>query len=99
MSKNNTIKKSDKKFIRREKARIRAQFFDIKKQEEMINNLYKTFLNKPVVESLSIVEKKPARIATQSVAGEEVRKTETKVKKVVKVKESEKKDEKKHNKA
>jgi len=46
MSKNNTIKKSDKKFIRLEKARIRAQFFDIKKQEEKINELYQRFTKK-----------------------------------------------------
>ena len=44
MSKNNTIRKSDKKFIAREKGRIRAQFSDIKKQEELIDNLYKKFL-------------------------------------------------------
>ena len=43
MSKNNTIRKSDKKFIRREKARIRRDFLDFKKQEEMINELYKRF--------------------------------------------------------
>ena len=47
MSKNNNIKKSDKTFIRKEKARIRSQFLDVKKQEELINNLYKKFLNKP----------------------------------------------------
>ena len=46
VSKNNLIKKSDKKFIRREKARIRAQFLDFKKQEEMITELYKRFLGK-----------------------------------------------------
>lgn len=43
MSKNNSIKKSDKKFIRREKARIRAAVLDFKKQEEMIDALYKKF--------------------------------------------------------
>ncbi len=44
MSQNNTIRKSDKKFIRTEKARIRRQFLDSKKQQEMIDNLYKKFL-------------------------------------------------------
>ena len=34
------IAKSTKKFIRREKARIRRQFFDAKKQEEAINKIY-----------------------------------------------------------
>ena len=43
MSKNNTIKRSDKKFIRLQKAKIRAQFFDFKKQQEMINELYSRF--------------------------------------------------------
>jgi len=49
MSKNNTIRKSDKKFIRKEKARIRRQFLDVKKQEELIGELYKRFLGKPEV--------------------------------------------------
>ena len=44
MSQNNTIRKSDKKFIRTEKSRIRRQFSDSKKQEEMINELYKKFV-------------------------------------------------------
>jgi len=44
MSKNNQIRKSDKKFIRTQKARIRSQFLDIKKQEELITELYKKFL-------------------------------------------------------
>jgi len=44
MSKNDTIRKSDKKFIRTEKARIRRQFSDSKKQEEMIAELYKRFI-------------------------------------------------------
>ncbi len=47
MSQNNTIKKSDKKFIRLEKARIRRQFLDVKKQQELIDNLYKRFLGTP----------------------------------------------------
>lgn len=46
MSQNNTIKKSDKKFIRTEKARIRRQFLDVKKQEELIDNLYKKYEKK-----------------------------------------------------
>jgi hypothetical protein len=33
--------KSTRKFIRTEKARIRRQFLDVKKQEEMIAELYK----------------------------------------------------------
>jgi len=32
--------KSVRKFIRSEKARIRRQFFDVKKQEELIKEVY-----------------------------------------------------------
>lgn len=38
------LPRSTRKFIRLEKARIRAQFFDIKKQEEMIRELYGRFI-------------------------------------------------------
>ena len=36
-----TLKSSDRKHIRTEKARIRRQFFDRKKQAELITELYK----------------------------------------------------------
>lgn len=68
MSKNNTINKSDKKFIRREKARIRTQFLDVKKQNELIDNLYKKFSTTP-----EIKEVKPEAAVTKKV---EVIKTE-----------------------
>ncbi|OGZ69361.1 MAG: hypothetical protein A3D44_02795 [Candidatus Staskawiczbacteria bacterium RIFCSPHIGHO2_02_FULL_42_22] len=45
----NQLTKSVKKFIRSEKARIRSQFLDVKKQDELIGNLYKKLLDKPVV--------------------------------------------------
>jgi len=35
------IPNSIKRFIRREKSRIRRQFFDMKKQQELIEELYK----------------------------------------------------------
>jgi len=38
------LPKSAKKYIRKEKARIRRQFFDIKEQEELIKKLYQKFL-------------------------------------------------------
>ncbi len=38
------LSKSVRKYIRREKARIRRQFFDIKEQEESIKQLYQRFL-------------------------------------------------------
>ena len=64
------ITPSTRKFIRLEKARIRRQFFDVKKQDELIDGLYKKFLNKPedgktipVKEESKVKEVKP--VATQ----------------------------------
>ena len=37
------LPKSVRKFIRKEKARIRRQFLDLKKQKEEIKKLYKKF--------------------------------------------------------
>ena len=72
MSKNNTIKKSDKKFIRREKARIRSQFLDFKKQEEMIAELYKRFLKQPVQIESSIKIDKETKKEKEEVKSEKV---------------------------
>ena len=38
------LPKSLRKFIRREKARIRREILDVKKQEELIQKLYQKFL-------------------------------------------------------
>lgn len=47
-----TLKKSDRKFIRLEKARIRREFLDPKKQEELIGQIYKKFFpNAAVLET------------------------------------------------
>ena len=43
------LKKSDRKFIAREKGRIRAHFSDTKKQAEMITELYKRFVGKSLM--------------------------------------------------
>jgi len=43
------LKKSDRKFIRTEKARIRRQFSDSKKQQELINDLYKKMVGESKV--------------------------------------------------
>ncbi len=40
------LPKSVKKYIRREKARIRRQFFDVKEQEKLIQELYQRFFKK-----------------------------------------------------
>ena len=59
------LTKSTRKFIRLEKARIRRQFFDVKKQEELISELYKRFLAPttaaPVKEAAKPVAVKPAK--------------------------------------
>jgi len=41
MAKKKRIPKSLRKFIRKEKARIRREFFDLKEQKKLISNLYK----------------------------------------------------------
>ncbi len=38
------LPKSMRKFIRREKARIRREILNVKEQEKLINELYKKFL-------------------------------------------------------
>jgi len=43
--------RSIRKFIRREKARIRREVLDIKKQEELINQLYKKLLKEDEIKS------------------------------------------------
>jgi hypothetical protein len=40
------LPKSIRKFIRLEKARIRREILNFKKQEELINDLYQKFLKK-----------------------------------------------------
>ncbi len=40
------LKASDRKYIRIQKARIRREFLDFKKQEEMISELYERFVPK-----------------------------------------------------
>ena len=69
------LKSSDRKFIRREKARIRKQFLDFKKQEELITELYKKILNQKEVNHTSAQEKKeePKKVI--------VKKEKTKIKK------------------
>ena len=47
------LPKSIRKYIRKEKARIRKQVFSIEEQEKLIDNLYKRFLKEPSKESKS----------------------------------------------
>ena len=72
------LKKSDRKFIRTQKARIRRQFLDFKKQEEMITELYKRLLGNSIVKqqnSQTAAEKKQEKSKIK------VRTKKTKVKK------------------
>ena len=48
------LPKSARKHIRKEKARIRRQFFDIKEQEELIKKLYQKFLKNNDLENPTI---------------------------------------------
>ncbi len=48
------LTKSVRKFIRFEKARIRREISDSKKQEELIQQLYERFNSKPIDQSVSI---------------------------------------------
>jgi len=43
---------STRKFIRREKARIRREILDIKKQEELINELYQKYFKVKIQEKV-----------------------------------------------
>lgn len=70
------LKGSDRKFIRKEKSRIRREFLGFNKQEEMISELYKKMLGQSEIK----VVKKPARNAS-SIAGAGGDKPEPKISK------------------
>ncbi len=53
------MNKSEKKFIRLEKAKIRRKFWDVKKQEEMIDIMYKRLSGEIKAE---VVEKKAKKV-------------------------------------
>ena len=83
---------SDRKHIRTEKARIRRQFLDAKKQAELITELYK----KMVPSLREKFEIRNSKSLSDRQAGEtspkpEIKKTETKVAKVKKAKVAAKK--------
>ena len=44
MTRKKRLPKSVRKYIRKEKARIRREVLDLKKQEKLINELYQKFL-------------------------------------------------------
>lgn len=68
------LSKSIRKFIRQEKARIRRQFLDFKKQEEIIKQLYDRFIKTKV----SLVQKQ----VPVSEKIKEIKPPKTKIKKV-----------------
>ena len=51
------LPKSIRKFIRREKSRIRREVLHLKKQEELINELYQKFFKKFVKPQEKITQK------------------------------------------
>jgi hypothetical protein len=57
MEKRKKMPRSVRKFIRTEKARIRRQFLDTKKQESEIAQLYKRLTNDPTAEIVAVKEK------------------------------------------
>lgn len=69
------LPKSVRKFIRFQKASIRRQFLDFKKQEEMISQLYGRFSQKPIVENTA---KKEPEIKPKSKIKEKIVKTQIK---------------------
>lgn len=46
MFKKKKLNKSVRKFIRQEKARIRRDFLDVKKRQQLLEELYKKFFKK-----------------------------------------------------
>ena len=56
------LNKSDKKFIRLEKARIRRKFWDVKKQKEMIDEMYKRLSGEIKAE---VIEKKVKKVKVE----------------------------------
>ena len=75
--------KSTRKFIRTEKARIRRQFFDYKKQQEMIGKIYSDISKKPEASSkpAEVKEAKPEKIAEKKDTKKQEKKTKVKDKK------------------
>ena len=89
------LTKSARKFIRSEKARIRAQFLDVRKQEDLITELYKKMLGQEKNEANVQEEIKETKEIKEmkKVKEEEPKKTKVKKGKAVK-KVKLKKDEK-----
>ncbi|MFH1656784.1 MAG: hypothetical protein ABH956_03360 [Candidatus Nealsonbacteria bacterium] len=74
------MSKSVKKYIRKEKSRIRREFLTLKEQEEMISKLYRKIKSKPV-----IGKKKPIQeISSKNIkVGNDKKEAKKEVKKVV----------------
>mgnify|MGYP001561667512 CR=1 FL=1 len=77
------LKKSDRVYIRNQKAKIRRQFWDVAKQEEMITAIYERLLPSPkIVEG---GESKPVKVEQKKeVKKEEAPKAKAKKEKKVK---------------
>jgi hypothetical protein len=79
MEKRKKMPHSVRKFIRTEKARIRRQFLDVKRQDEEIIQLYKRLINDPTAEKVKEVIVKKA--APKAKAKKAVKEKKTKGKK------------------
>ena len=52
------LPKSVRKYIRKEKARIRREVLELNEQEKLINQLYERFLKKPQINGKTIKKEK-----------------------------------------
>jgi len=81
------LSNSTKKFIRFEKARIRRDILDPKKQEEMIKEVYDKLFNKqPVQENIKKPEVKKKEKANQNIKKQKPKKEKSKIGKTKKKK-------------
>lgn len=87
------LPKSVRKYIRKEKARIRREVFDLKEQEKLISQLYERI---QPVQTYQIISGKKPKVEKDKVE-KPVKKDET-LKKSQKLKEKPKKEENKTNK-
>jgi hypothetical protein len=91
MEKNN-LPKSIKRFIRKEKARIRHEFFDLAQQQQQIAEVYKKFIKTPgTAKPEKKAEEKPAKKAEKKTEKKAEKKDKPKTGKESKPKEKSKK--------
>ena len=80
------MSKSDKKFIRLEKAKIRKKFWDVKKQKEMIDEMYKRLSGEIKTEIVAKKIKKAKALQNQNQGKSKAKAEKGKMKNKAKVK-------------